>query len=152
MTEMRMLSVQQPWAHLLVKGVKDVENRPWSTSYRGPLLIHAGQLLNSDVRECVRDQIELGNLDLRERLYFGGVIGRVDLAGVGKGLESKWAHRGLFHLVVNRGRKLPFVRRKGMLGLLHASWPMKVSSRRTAQAWSLTAAAIAAGERLGGTS
>jgi hypothetical protein len=39
---MRTLSVRQPWASLIVSGRKDVENRSWPTSYRGPLLIHAG--------------------------------------------------------------------------------------------------------------
>ena len=38
---MRVLSVRQPWASLLVRGVKDIENRTWSTTYRGPVLIHA---------------------------------------------------------------------------------------------------------------
>lgn len=37
----RYLSVRQPFAHLIVAGVKDVENRDWPTSYRGTLLIHA---------------------------------------------------------------------------------------------------------------
>jgi hypothetical protein len=39
---MRALSVRQPWATLLVKGTKDVENRSWRVSYRGLLLICAG--------------------------------------------------------------------------------------------------------------
>jgi hypothetical protein len=27
---MKCLSVWQPWAHLIVRGVKDVENRTWA--------------------------------------------------------------------------------------------------------------------------
>ncbi len=38
---MKTLSVRQPYAWLLVNGIKDVENRTWNTPYRGPLLIHA---------------------------------------------------------------------------------------------------------------
>ena len=38
---MKALSVRQPWAHLIVTGIKRVENRFWETPYRGPLLIHA---------------------------------------------------------------------------------------------------------------
>ena len=38
---MKALSVKQPWAELIVAGVKDVENRSWATDHRGPLLIHA---------------------------------------------------------------------------------------------------------------
>ena len=38
---MKCISIRQPWAWLIIKGVKPVENRTWSSSYRGPLLIHA---------------------------------------------------------------------------------------------------------------
>ena len=37
----RILTVWQPWATLLALGVKRVETRPWSASYRGPVVIHA---------------------------------------------------------------------------------------------------------------
>lgn len=40
---MRGLTIRQPWASLIAAGVKTVETRSWSTSYRGPLLIHAGK-------------------------------------------------------------------------------------------------------------
>lgn len=38
---MKFLSVQQPWAWLIVAGHKDIENRGYRTNYRGPILIHA---------------------------------------------------------------------------------------------------------------
>ncbi|MCB2188832.1 MAG: ASCH domain-containing protein [Deltaproteobacteria bacterium] len=38
---MKCLSIRQPWASLIVAGMKDVENRSWATKYRGPVLIHA---------------------------------------------------------------------------------------------------------------
>lgn len=38
---MRCLSIRQPWADLIVRGIKDVENRNWRCHHRGPLLIHA---------------------------------------------------------------------------------------------------------------
>jgi hypothetical protein len=37
------LTVSQPFASMIVDGVKWVENRHWSTGYRGLLLIHAGK-------------------------------------------------------------------------------------------------------------
>ena len=37
----RALTIRQPWADLIMSGAKDVENRTWSTSYRGRLWIHA---------------------------------------------------------------------------------------------------------------
>lgn len=38
---MKALSVKQPYATLICAGVKDIENRAWSTDYRGRVLIHA---------------------------------------------------------------------------------------------------------------
>jgi hypothetical protein len=40
---MKALTVCQPYAELIARGEKVIENRTWPTSYRGPLLIHAGQ-------------------------------------------------------------------------------------------------------------
>lgn len=39
---MRILTVNQPWASLECLGLKGTETRGHGTSYRGPLLIHAG--------------------------------------------------------------------------------------------------------------
>ena len=32
---MKTLSVRQPWASLLVSGLKDIENRTWAPNYKG---------------------------------------------------------------------------------------------------------------------
>ncbi len=40
---MRALTVCQPYAELIARGIKKVENRTWEMLYRGPLLIHAGK-------------------------------------------------------------------------------------------------------------
>lgn len=37
------LSVRRPWANLIINGHKTVENRTWTTSCRGELVIHAGR-------------------------------------------------------------------------------------------------------------
>ena len=39
------LSLRQPWASALFLLGKDVENRTWFTTYRGPLLIHASKTI-----------------------------------------------------------------------------------------------------------
>ena len=38
------LSIKQPWAALLVAGVKTVEVRTWQTRRRGRVLIHASKI------------------------------------------------------------------------------------------------------------
>jgi hypothetical protein len=37
----KALSIQQPFAHLILTGRKRLENRTWSTPYRDCLWIHA---------------------------------------------------------------------------------------------------------------
>lgn len=39
---MKILTVCQPYASLIVSGQKLIENRTWKTNYHGPLAIHAG--------------------------------------------------------------------------------------------------------------
>lgn len=39
---MKALTIHQPYAELIARGEKRVENRTWRTHYRGPLAIHAG--------------------------------------------------------------------------------------------------------------
>ncbi|MEP6911795.1 MAG: ASCH domain-containing protein [bacterium] len=42
----KALSVRQPWASLIVSGLKTIEIRSWPTSYRGPLYIPAAKTLD----------------------------------------------------------------------------------------------------------
>lgn len=55
---MRALTLRQPWATLVAIGAKQIETRSWSTSYRGPLAIHAAkQFFKSDLRHCYQRHI-----------------------------------------------------------------------------------------------
>lgn len=40
---MRAITLTQPWATLVAIGAKRIETRSWSTTYRGPLAIHAAK-------------------------------------------------------------------------------------------------------------
>jgi hypothetical protein len=40
---MKAISILQPWATLIAIGAKKIEARSWSTSYRGPIAIHASK-------------------------------------------------------------------------------------------------------------
>ena len=42
---MKALTICQPYAELIARGDKPIENRTWATAYRGPLAIHAGKSL-----------------------------------------------------------------------------------------------------------
>ena len=40
---MKALGVRQPWAWVIIRAGKDIENRTWVTNYLGALAIHAGK-------------------------------------------------------------------------------------------------------------
>ena len=40
---MKVLTIKEPWASLIVQGFKKYEFRSWKTNYRGKVLIHAGK-------------------------------------------------------------------------------------------------------------
>ena len=72
------MSLRQPFAWLVVNGHKDVENRPWRTAYRGPLLIHAGlKWPTGEQMEAIEAKYGLTIPD--SEMVFGGIVGRVEL-------------------------------------------------------------------------
>lgn len=75
MTIQYALSIKQPWATLLIHGIKSVEIRKWPTARRARVLIHAGR---------VADDREHGwNLlppDLKDKAkLLGGFLGSAEL-------------------------------------------------------------------------
>lgn len=118
---MRTLSIRQPWAFLIVHGHKTIENRDWSTPWRGQLLIHAGAgLVQRDYREIqARALGELGitipdHTDLAQ-VPRGGIVGVAELVRVVTDSESPF-FTGPFGFVLANARPLPFVPWKGQLG------------------------------------
>ena len=45
---MKVLTIKQPWATLIMQGDKRFEFRSWKTTYRGDLLIHAGKGIDKE--------------------------------------------------------------------------------------------------------
>ncbi|MBY0226527.1 MAG: ASCH domain-containing protein [Hyphomicrobium sp.] len=107
---MKVLSVRQPWAWAIIAGHKTIENRRWSTTYRGPLLIHAGQKMRiQDYRRLLDYGDEDGfQVPEREDLHLGGIIGKavlVDIVTKAKG--NPW-FEGPYGWCLVEPRKLPF--------------------------------------------
>lgn len=46
---MRVLTLIQPWATLIILGEKKIETRCWSTNIRGSIAIHAGKKIDKKV-------------------------------------------------------------------------------------------------------
>ena len=85
---MKILSVRQPWAWLIVAGHKDIENRKWRTSYRGSLLIHASLATEPDDFPMQREWIETCGIVIPEDLPRGAIVGSVNLTAV------RWSSQG----------------------------------------------------------
>lgn len=90
---MKCLSIWQPWASLIVSGLKQVETRSWPIHHRGPLLIHAAKRWTAEEREialvgeCERTLRRIGCISYQPygvpqfKLPFGAIIGMVDVRG-----------------------------------------------------------------------
>lgn len=114
---MKIISVRQPWASLIVLGFKDVENRSWSTRYRGPVLIHASkrgdQVSKADI-ECRY------GVRLEDNLRLGGIVGLTEIVDCVRPHPSPWYVPGCYGLVLTGSRPTPFIEWKGSLGLRDA--------------------------------
>ena len=52
---MKVLTIKQPWASLIVNGYKEYEFRTWKTNYRGEFLVHAGKGRNKEYIEKFKE-------------------------------------------------------------------------------------------------
>ncbi|RXH05192.1 hypothetical protein [Bradyrhizobium vignae] len=97
--------------------LKDVENRSWATTYRGPVLIHATQR-----PDAIRpDEIERRfGVRLACEQQLGGVIGITEIVDCVRPHLSRWYAPNHFAFVLHNSRPLPFVRWKGALSLRSA--------------------------------
>ena len=63
---MKVITIKQPWATLIVEGYKRFEFRSWKTNYRGDILIHAGKGIDKEVMERLKkylpDEIPIGKI------------------------------------------------------------------------------------------
>ena len=97
---MKVLTLFQPYATLVVLGVKTIETRSWTTKHRGEIYIHAAAAQDSIGRARWESPKMLKYLDqmgcdiskigsLYHHLQFGQIIGKVDIVGVTPASEYK---------------------------------------------------------------
>ena len=123
----KVLSVRQPYASLLVSGIKDVENRSRRTNYRGTVLIHAGVKVHDVVSflktrheftvEEIAMMTQMNEVD--ENDLFGCIVGSVEIVDCVQNHPSEWAERGQWHWVCQNAKVFaqPVRNVKGRLGL-----------------------------------
>ncbi len=120
-TPVMCLSIRQPWAWLIVQGHKPIENRTWATSYRGPILIHAGKGMTQaeyqDARDFLNDmRLPTIKLPAYEQLERGGIVGVARLVNCVYHHDSPW-FVGPVGWVLADARPVPMVPCVGQLGL-----------------------------------
>lgn len=119
MTTFKCLSIQQPYASLIVgvqpgqSGPKDIENRDWRASYKGLLLIHAGKRLYDGYRKNDHDP-RLGYIG---DLPLGAVVGVANLVGYTRHSDSPWFCGVWGWLFRERAALLSPIPLRGQLGL-----------------------------------
>ena len=120
---MKALCVRQPWAAVIVSGVKDVENRTWTTKYRGPLLICSS--LTADVPGLQFDP------PVEALMARGAIIGVVDVVDVVRDSSSRWAESGSWHWLLANARALATpIPIKGRLGLFDVDFDFEAHEWR----------------------
>ena len=135
----KALTIHQLWAWAILAGHKTIENRTWSTNYRGPLAIHAGASRAScDESAAFIRQLGIEPPPVSE-LTFGAVIGVCDVVDVismaDKGrligrsplLTSPW-FEGPFGFVLANVRPL-LLPLRGMPGLFSIDLPDDLIAR-----------------------
>jgi len=142
----KTLSVKEPWASLIFKCGKDVENRSWYTPYRGPLLIHASKSVDLEKDKwSITNCYQRNWFDLKTRLSLNGVqelpslitdldinpghiLGLVWLKDCIKNSHSPWAFDGNYHWLLSN--PIPFncsYPLRGQLGLFDSIIPLEPS-------------------------
>lgn len=96
---MKTLTVKQPWASLIVVGIKDVENRTWPTKFRGRVLIHASAgrakkfKINLSDEQMLAAFKDISQQAIYGKFDFGAIIGSVEIVDCVINHSSIWAEK-----------------------------------------------------------
>lgn len=84
--DMKVLTLTQPWATLVVIGIKEIETRSWKTNHRGQLGIHAARTFPRCARliacsKPFKSALAMAGYAWPQDLPTGAVLGVAFLAG-----------------------------------------------------------------------
>lgn len=103
---MKAITIKQPWASLIVHGIKDIENRNWRTNLRGRVLIHSSAKGDIAKFGCLQSNQRLkvlntsmGRIGFND-LPFGSIIGSVEIIDCVQNHPSIWADKGVYNWVL----------------------------------------------------
>lgn len=134
--KIHVLTVKQPWAHLIIHGYKSasggiehklIENRPRRTTYRGELYIHAGKSFDTAALAylgyfCPEAKIAVLRNLARINAERGQIIGRVQLDGclspdVKLARKNCWIEAGAWHWGLSKPEAVVPFPARGQLGI-----------------------------------
>lgn len=120
---MKVISVRQPWARLIVNGLKPIENRDRICNYRGTLYIHASKTYDktANFRKILImiDDIDIYNTFVDSEIEdceMGGIVGKVQMVDCVSKSDSPW-FSGKYGYVFTDPQVLPFRPIRGYPGL-----------------------------------
>ena len=73
---MKVISIREPFATLIMNGVKKIETRSWKTNYRGELFIHASGI--NIAKKFVYNDVIAGLIKDMD-MHYGNIICRCNL-------------------------------------------------------------------------
>ncbi len=79
MPKVKVLSLLQPWATLVVIGAKRIETRSWDTKHRGDLLIHASKKFTKEQAKLCSTWPFNEYIENLEQIECGYILGAVNL-------------------------------------------------------------------------
>jgi len=117
--KIKALSIRQPWAWAIFHG-KDVENRQWWTSIRGPIAIHAPMVIDKEDIAYIKKNF---GLMVPTDLPTGGIVGTANIIDCVRRYPSRW-FLGKFGLVMRDQKEIPFIPMRGKLGFFEVDIPL----------------------------
>lgn len=125
---MKTITIKNPWANLICKGIKDIENRTWKTKYRGKILIHSAQTIDKNFR-CMNlmftpEQWKSLSVKEQQTMVCGifdssAIIGEVEIVDCVTDSNSVWALPNNYHWILKNPVMYdkPILNVKGKLSL-----------------------------------
>lgn len=129
---MKALSIRQPWAWLIVNGIKTVENRSWATKFCGRFLVHASSTFyfnkwdyepfRMDIQALLDANPNFNHLHLpmtTKGYEQGGIVGAVDLVDCvtkcTNKIDASWHEPDYYAFILRNPEVLPFRQMNGKL-------------------------------------
>lgn len=94
LSNLKALTIRQPWADLIIRGLKTIEMREWQVKHRGPFLIHVSNTVDWKT-------VQVLGYDEVEELPRGCLIGYAEICEVFQFDRRLWLDHLKDHWVVH---------------------------------------------------